>query len=35
MYAMVSEAVTFEFQFYERIWDKFSEIVLAKSEWEW
>ena len=34
MYAMVSEAVTFEFPFYERIWDKFSEIVLGKSEWE-
>ena len=41
MYAMVSEAVTFEFPFYERSWDKFSEIVLGeceivlgKCEWE-
>ena len=31
---VVSGAVTFEFTFHGRIWDKFSEIVLGKCEWE-
>ena len=34
MYKMVSGAVTFEFPFHGRIWDKFSEIVLGNREWE-
>ena len=34
VYKMVSGAVTFEFKFHGRIWDKFSEIILGKREWE-